>query len=126
MTGRFLAPEGIFAELAGVPFEGYEIHMGRTESAAAPLAEFATQTGERRADGLSAGNVWGCYVHGLFDKAEAAQALVNALLKAKGLDRAAASVDWQAYAQQQYDKLADGLRERLDMAHIYRILDGAE
>ena len=126
VTGRFLAPEGIFAELAGVPFEGYEIHMGRTESAAAPLAEFSTQTGERRADGLSAGNVWGCYVHGLFDKAEAAQALVNALLKAKGLDRAAASVDWQAYAQQQYDKLADGLRESLDMAHIYRILDRAE
>ena len=126
VTGRFLAPEGIFAELAGVPFEGYEIHMGRTESAAAPLAEFSTQTGERRADGLSAGNVWGCYVHGLFDKAEAAQALVNALLKAKGLDRAAASVDWQAYAQQQYDKLADGLRESLDMAHIYRILDGTE
>ena len=126
VTGRFLAPEGIFAELAGVPFEGYEIHMGRTESAAAPLAEFSTQTGERRADGLSAGNVWGCYVHGLFDKAEAAQTLVNALLKAKGLDRAAASVDWQAYAQQQYDKLADGLRESLDMTHIYRILDGAE
>ena len=124
VTGRFLAPEGIFAELAGVPFEGYEIHMGRTESAAAPLAEFSTQTGERRADGLSAGNVWGCYVHGLFDKAEAAEALVNALLKAKGLDRAAASVDWQAYAQQQYDKLADGLRESLDMEQIYRILNG--
>ncbi len=126
VTGRFLAPEGIFAELAGVPFEGYEIHMGRTESAAAPLAEFSTQTGERRADGLSAGNVWGCYVHGLFDKAEAAEALVNALLKAKGLDRAAASVDWQAYAQQQYDKLADGLRESLDMERLYRILNGEE
>ena len=126
VTGRFLAPEGIFAALGGVPFEGYEIHMGRTESAAGPLMEFTTQTGERRADGLSAGNVWGCYVHGLFDKAEAAEALVNALLKAKGLDRAAASVDWQAYAQQQYDKLADGLRESLDMAHIYRILDGTE
>ena len=126
VTGRFLAPEGIFAALGGVPFEGYEIHMGRTESAAGPLMEFTTQTGERRADGLSAGNVWGCYVHGLFDKAEAAEALVNALLKAKGLDRAAASVDWQAYAQQQYDKLADGLRESLDMEQLYRILNGEE
>ena len=52
--------------------EGYEIHMGRTESAAAPLADFTTQTGERRTDGLSSGNVWGCYVHGIFDKAGAA------------------------------------------------------
>ena len=51
---------------------------------------------------------------------------MNALLKAKGLDRAAASVDWQAYAQQQYDKLADGLRESLDMERLYRILNGEE
>ncbi|MFR2333793.1 MAG: cobyric acid synthase CobQ, partial [Flavonifractor plautii] len=85
-----------------------------------------TQTGERRSDGLSAGNVWGCYVHGIFDKAEAAAALVNALLEAKGLEPGAASVDWQAYAQQQYDKLAAGLRASLDMKRIYRILNGEE
>ena len=126
VSGRFLAPEGLFAPMAGVPFEGYEIHMGRTESAAAPLAEFTTQTGERHADGLSAGNVWGCYVHGLFDKAGAAEALVNALLAAKGLAPGAAAVDWQDYAQGQYDKLAAGLRESLDMARIYRILNGEE
>ena len=125
VSGRFLAPEGLFAPMAGVPFEGYEIHMGRTESAAAPLAEFTTQTGERHADGLSAGNVWGCYVHGLFDKAGAAEALVNALLAAKGLAPGAAAVDWQDYAQGQYDRLADGLRESLDLPRIYRILNGA-
>ncbi len=88
VTGAFRAPEGLFRALAGVAFEGYEIHMGRTESGAAPLAEFTTQTGERRSDGLSAGNVWGCYVHGIFDKAAAAAALVNALLAAKGWSRA--------------------------------------
>ena len=126
VSGRFLAPEGLFAPMAGVPFEGYEIHMGRTESAAAPLAEFTTQTGERRTDGLSSGNVWGCYVHGIFDKAGAAEALVNALLRAKGLEPGAAAVDWQDYAQGQYDKLAGGLRESLDMARIYRILNGEE
>ena len=126
VTGAFRTPEGLFRSLAGVAFEGYEIHMGRTESGAAPLAEFTTQTGERRSDGLSAGNVWGCYVHGIFDKAEAAAALVNALLEAKGLEPGAASVDWQAYAQQQYDKLAAGLRASLDMKRIYRILNGEE
>ena len=100
--------------------------MGRTDSAAAPLAEFTTQTGEKRTDGLSAGNVWGCYVHGLFDRAETAQALVNSLLAAKGLEPGAAAVDWKEYAQEQYDKLARGLRESLDMARIYRILNGEE
>ena len=126
VTGRFLAPEGIFGGMAGVPFAGYEIHMGRTESTAAPLVEFSTQTGEGRADGLSAGNVWGCYVHGLFDKAEAARALVDCLLAAKGLEPGTAAVDWKEYAQAQYDKLADGLRQSLDMERVYRILDGAE
>ena len=47
VTGAFRAPEGLFRALAGVAFEGYEIHMGRTESGAAPLAEFTTQ--DRRA-----------------------------------------------------------------------------
>ena len=126
VTGTFAAADGIFAPMAGVAFEGYEIHMGKTESTAAPLVSFATQTGEVHTDGLSAGNVWGCYVHGIFDKAGAAAALVNCLLKAKGLEGQAASVDWQEYAQRQYDKLADGLRASLDMERIYRILNGEE
>ena len=126
VTGAFRAPEGIFGAMAGVPFEGYEIHMGRTESAAAPLVDFTTQTGERHTDGLSAGNGGGCYVHGIFDKAGAAEALVNALLAAKGLEPGAAAVDWQDYAQGQYDKLAAGLRESLDLPRIYRILNGEE
>ena len=126
VAGTFRTPAGLFEEMAGVPFEGYEIHMGRTASAAPSLVSFTDQTGAVHTDGLAAGNVWGCYVHGLFDKAGAAAALVNCLLKARGLDRSAASVDWQAYAQLQYDKLADGLRASLDMERIYRILDGEE
>ena len=66
--------------------------------------------------------MWGCYVHGIFDKAEAAAALVNALLEAKGLEPGAASVDWQAYAQQQYDKLAATLRKYLDLDAIYKMM----
>lgn len=88
MTGAFRAPEGLFRALAGVAFEGYEIHMAAPRAGRPPWRKFTTQTGERRSDGLSAGNVWGCYVHGIFDKAAAAAALVNALLAAKGLEPA--------------------------------------
>ena len=69
--------------------------------------------------------MWGCYVHGIFDKAGAAEALVNALLEAKGLEPGAAAVDWQDYAQGQYDRLADGLRASLDLPRMYRLLNGA-
>ena len=126
VEGRFEAPAGIFASMAGVPFGGYEIHMGRTAGADTPLVSFSDQRGERRTDGAAAGNVWGCYVHGIFDRAECAAALVSALMAAKGLEGGAAAVDWEAYAALQYDKLADGLRAALDMDAIYRILDGRD
>ena len=55
---------------SGVSFEGYEIHAGRTTSfgEAAPLLRFedGTWDGTTSADG----RVSGCYVHGLFNRAE--------------------------------------------------------
>ena len=125
VTGRFQVPEGLFAALAGVPFEGYEIHMGATGLSGRPaLTEITDQNGSTRGDGACAGNVWGCYIHGIFDRAECADALVSALLKAKGLTAEAGAVDQREYARRQYDKLADGLRASLDMARIYEILNG--
>ena len=52
--------------------------------------------------------------------------LKNCLLRAKGLTAETAAIDWADYAQQQYDKLADGLRAALDMDRIYRILNKEE
>ena len=48
----------------GMPFHGYEMHVGRTAGATAPLLRMAdgSPDGAISADGL----VMGCYVHGLF------------------------------------------------------------
>ena len=86
-----------------------------TDSEASPLASICKYTLKARSDMASFG-----------DSLVAPLSLVNALLEAKGLEPGAASVDWQAYAQQQYDKLAAGLRASLDMKRIYRILNGEE
>jgi adenosylcobyric acid synthase len=125
VEGRFCGGTGIFAPMSGTAFRGYEIHMGETtpEDGAQPVLSFQDQSGKVRRDGLARGNVWGSYVHGIFDQGECAGALVNCLLKAKGLTRQAAVMDWAAYAQLQYDKLADGLRAALDMDLVYRILN---
>jgi len=120
VSGKFTSLEGIFRGMKGVPFTGYEIHMGVTETEGGVVA-FAGQS-----DGCAKGNVWGCYIHGLFDKGESAAALVDCLLQAKGLPPGAAALDWAEYAQRQYDKLADGLRNALDMERIYRILNREE
>ena len=128
VSGQFDAMGGDFTAMAETPFEGYEIHMGRTThlDGSANILSFRTLDGEAHADGAAAGNVWGCYIHGIFDRAECAAALVNCLRRRRGLEASAAAVDWKVYKEQQYDALADGVRAALDMERIYRILNGEE
>lgn len=136
VEGRFLSPGGILQELSGTAFEGYEIHMGESvlpESAEADrtgsraLVEFsALQEPGRGAhtDGAWSGNVYGCYVHGIFDAPGCAKGFVSALLKEKGYDPSRVKVtDWKAYKEEQYDKLADIIRASLDMERIYQIIE---
>ena len=128
VSGAFRRGEGIFAALSGVPFHGYEIHMGETTylEDAVPLSGLTCLDGTEKPDGAARGNVWGSYVHGIFDAGTFAQELVNALLTAKGLAPNAAAVDWETYQEEQYDKLAAGVRASLDMDRVYRILNGEE
>ncbi len=57
---RLVAVQG---ELGGIPFGGYEMHVGRTTGDAHPLLSMDGRPGgATSADGL----VCGCYVHGLF------------------------------------------------------------
>lgn len=108
--------EGALEALSGVAVEGYEIHMGQT---------YDTATSLPRDVGLldGNGNVYGSYLHGIFDTAECAKALTSALMKAKGLDASALrTVDMSTYKQQQYDKLADIIRNNMDMQLVYRIV----
>ena len=128
MRGTYFGAQGVFAGLNGVPFDGYEIHMGDTAllDEGKPLTEITTLDGQTKRDGASCGNVWGSYVHGIFERAESAQGLVNALFATKGLSSTAAAIDYRSYQEEQYDKLAAGLRESLDMERVYRILNGEE
>jgi adenosylcobyric acid synthase len=53
-----------------------------------------------------------------------AGAFVQVLLKQKGIAQDAVSpVDLSKYKEEQYDKLADVIRENLDMAAVYEILE---
>lgn len=107
-SGKLPSVAGVFSALSGQPFEGYEIHMGRS-----------TLTG----DLVQQGNVYGTYLHGFFDREEIARAVAGALFRAKGLDESSvAAFDIKSFKEQQYDLLADNLRHALDMKQIYRIL----
>ena len=138
VEGTFCPVGGKLAGLSGVPLEGYEIHMGQTtgrdglgaltdlcDTIAASHADGTDGPVQgRKLDGAWKDQVYGSYVHGIFDREEAAKALVMALGEAKGIDMSEAeAVDFQAFKETQYDLLAAALREHLDMEKIYRILE---
>ena len=121
VSGRMENAQGMFRDLNGACFTGYEIHMGRT-SGQTDLARLE-EGGKTKSDGMAKGNVWGSYVHGIFDQGQFAQAFVSCLLRAKGLDPAQGVEDWEDYKQRQYDLLADGVRQSMDMEKIYAIME---
>ena len=149
VEGAFGQLDGCLGGLSGKSIEGYEIHMGRTyidrEEGAADTArivswrrepeicrpmDYVMETGKdrllsrkARMDGWNRGNIYGTYVHGIFDSPGIARTVAEALAAAKGLClEQAADMDYRTYRQQQYDKLAEELRENLDMAAVYRIM----
>ncbi|MDY3250193.1 MAG: cobyric acid synthase [Candidatus Choladocola sp.] len=127
VEGTVQDPEGVFSELSGVSVTGYEIHMGRTvvHSDTKPFTEITdTITGTKKLEGACADNVYGSYIHGIFDSEKIASGVVRAIARAKGIsDEMGMAVDFAAFKETQYDLLADGLRAHLDMESIYRILE---
>lgn len=126
VEGRFNKLDGIFKYLNGLNFQGYEIHMGVT-STSNPDNYFSTLTtlnGEVKYDGLCSNNVYGTYIHGIFDNEDVLTTMVKALMEAKGLTHVFdEKFDLNEYKQKEYDKLAAALRESLDMEKIYSILN---
>lgn len=109
VCGELNTVGGIFANISKKAYDGYEIHMG--------------DNGQNRMVEQK-GNIYGTYLHGIFDAEEINGEILSALLKEKGIDeRDFCSVDIRAYKQQQYDLLADAVRESLDMDYIYRVIE---
>lgn len=122
---------GVFAGMAGRCYRGYEIHMGRTvyadeKDTNADLSQRTAKKKELLPCVMTSEEhpyVYGSYIHGLFDQAEMAQAVIDALAAQKGVVlNEKEMMDYQAFKETQYDKLADTLRAYLDMEEIYGML----
>ena len=105
---------------AGARLEGYEIHMGRTRSAAAPFCIMEDGT----EDGAVAENVFGTYLHGLFDSGELVERVAGWLAERKGIRIPEQKTENRAaYRNRQYDLLADTVRSSLDMKTIEQAME---
>ncbi len=128
VNGTFGQVGGVLDSLSDVELSGYEIHMGVSTlkdgvASMTHIEDFVKKDGTK-ADGAQHGNVYGTYVHGVFDKEEVAKAVIRGIGKQKGIDTEnITGVDFQAFKETQYDILAAELRRHLDMEKIYEILN---
>ncbi len=131
MEGKFGEVKGIFSELSGLPLHGYEIHSGVTtfpESDALTSIQPIHEEGGIMLEGSQnityKMNIYGTYVHGVFDGDGIAAMIVKALLAKKGLrPDDVQTINFADYKRQQYDILAASVRKELDMKKIYEILE---
>ena len=117
---------GVLEGLSGTAVEGYEIHMGDTarDADAQPFCTLIRADGTEVLDGCQAENAYGTYLHGVFDAPGIALGLAQALAVRKGMTLDDAVLDTAQIKEREYDRLADTVRQSLDMELIYRILEG--
>ena len=101
--------------------KGYEIHMGQTQPFGSAMPSPLLHLSDGRQDGYIVDNkCMGTYVHGILDNASFVDFLLQPF--AEKLSQTKASFDYQAFKEEQYDKLADHVRQHVDMQRIYKIL----
>ncbi|MCR5590348.1 MAG: cobyric acid synthase [Lachnospiraceae bacterium] len=114
--GTIQSAGGVLSPLNGMKVSGYEIHMGRT-GCTKELSVFTENTGYCR------GNVYGTYVHGLFDAEGVAPAIVSAVAKERGKNIDVSGFSGKEdYLEKQLDILAGIVRKSLDMNKIYAMM----
>jgi adenosylcobyric acid synthase len=106
--------------------------MGVTEvrGPGQPALAIRERNGEpaRLTDGWVApgGRVWGAYVHGLFDSDAFRRAFLASIGQVRGLSPPdGGNFSWQAFQEEQLDRLAETVRRHLDMAKIRTLLRAA-
>ncbi|MFD3158585.1 cobyric acid synthase [Haloimpatiens sp. FM7330] len=106
---------------------GYEIHMGISEygEKCTPLFNIK-QRNEKDVqvyDGAinDKGNVLGTYIHGVLDGIGFREYVVNSLRRKKGLELKPIT-EYESLREKEIDKLADLVRNSLDIKNIYEII----
>lgn len=98
---------------------GYEIHMGRTSAVEGETLTPLVRLENGETDGCVADRKCaGSYIHGILDNPEVIEWLLAPY--AEKLDQP--QLDYAAFKEEQYNKLADHVRKHLNMPLLYQIL----
>ena len=103
--------------------KGYEIHHGRTHIIGDDvLPAVRSESGEVIGYADPGGNVWGTYLHGVFDADDFRRWFIDGLRRAKGLNPLE-TPQTRYDLEDALDVLADVVRGSLDMQAIYAMLE---
>ncbi|MDH3347268.1 MAG: cobyric acid synthase [Desulfobulbaceae bacterium] len=113
------AKNGIHPE-SGCVVVGYEIHHGISKGAPNSLFQFddGTVCGCRAENGI----VWGSYLHGMFDGDDFRRSVIEKLRLRKGLSPYSGPIT-RFDAEPALDRLAEVVRNTVDMDAIYAVLN---
>lgn len=107
--------EGLLSSVDGIEVKGYEIHQGVSEG------EEINLTSDNRLILTSKENVIATYLHGIFDNKEFTDLILNKIREYKNLNKLN-TISYEEYKEQEYKKLADIVRENLEIEKIYEII----
>lgn len=121
-TGSIECNSEIIKACNGMKVIGYEIHNGVTEILEGSKSFINNNKGEALGVCNIEGNVFGTYLHGVFDEGEFAQSFINAIRKHKGQAIVESEIlDYRKYKMSQYDGLAKLFEENIDISRIYNL-----
>jgi adenosylcobyric acid synthase len=117
---------GLLAGTKGMVINGYEIHMGRTKSEQKYDAFRIIETSQGKSDYSDGalddiGMIMGTYMHGVFNNDAFRQAFLNNLRRRWGLRENGNNT--RNDKEREYDKLAEVIRQNINMEKIYRIIE---
>ncbi|MDY0091423.1 MAG: cobyric acid synthase [Candidatus Vecturithrix sp.] len=108
----------------GCRIYGYEIHAGKTAGQTHPFVTITSKEGQsvHETDGdVIDDRIFGTYIHGIFDSSEFRTRLLNRLRRTKSLAEKHGE-DLNQQREAELGKLAQIVRENLDMPFIYSLI----
>ncbi|MFC5648385.1 cobyric acid synthase [Paenibacillus solisilvae] len=125
VLGQVIGDAGAWSSWQGIPVDGYEIHMGQTIKLEPVHSLFSLGEG---IDGAISenGQVWGTYIHGIFHNDEFRRRWLDSVRSFKGLDPILSIIPFRTRQAEAFDKLADHVRNHLNMDKLYEIMGISE
>jgi len=121
-------PEKITTQVEGhlllnpfIQVEGYEIHKGLTVGDMNLFRIRRKATNEWLTDGMIKGNIWGTYLHGLFENDDFRRWLINRHRTKKGFPPLGKTFSWKILEDQYIEKLAEVVEKHIDIDRIWEI-----